>query len=118
MVEIELFFFSSRRRHTRYWRDWSSDVCSSDLAPHLVRDARERYIRLAGRQSEQVVVGQLYGVVCAPNTQRPAVAVYARRGDSGIYKVEVLVRGEERRHPGHVQRRLGDRKSTRLNSSH
>src|SRR5947209_17965578 len=25
-------FFSSRRRHTRYWRDWSSDVCSSDLA--------------------------------------------------------------------------------------
>src|SRR3712207_7795476 len=28
---IVLFFFSSRRRHTRYWRDWSSDVCSSDL---------------------------------------------------------------------------------------
>src|SRR3712207_5388404 len=26
------FFFSSGRRHTRYWRDWSSDVCSSDLA--------------------------------------------------------------------------------------
>src|SRR5258707_6096761 len=25
------FFFPSRRRHTRYWRDWSSDVCSSDL---------------------------------------------------------------------------------------
>src|SRR3712207_9490903 len=25
------FFFSSRRRHRRYWRDWSSDVCSSDL---------------------------------------------------------------------------------------
>src|SRR5215203_4231848 len=29
-----LFFFSSRRRHTRYWRDWSSDVCSSDLPFH------------------------------------------------------------------------------------
>src|SRR3712207_1380737 len=28
------FFFSSRRRHTRYWRDWSSDVCSSDLTVH------------------------------------------------------------------------------------
>src|SRR3712207_3434531 len=28
-----VFFFSSRRRHTRYWRDWSSDVCSSDLKP-------------------------------------------------------------------------------------
>jgi len=26
-----LFFFSSRRRHTRSDRDWSSDVCSSDL---------------------------------------------------------------------------------------
>src|SRR3712207_340659 len=31
MVSIFFFFFSSRRRHTRYWRDWSSDVCSSDL---------------------------------------------------------------------------------------
>src|SRR3712207_9452066 len=30
------FFFSSRRRHTRYWRDWSSDVCSSDLVEHGV----------------------------------------------------------------------------------
>src|SRR5690625_6914313 len=29
---IRLFFFSSRRRHTRWPRDWSSDVCSSDLA--------------------------------------------------------------------------------------
>src|SRR5690606_20163322 len=26
-----LFYFSSRRRHTRFSRDWSSDVCSSDL---------------------------------------------------------------------------------------
>src|SRR3712207_6889990 len=31
-----LFFFSSRRRHTRYWRDWSSDVCSSDLADDVL----------------------------------------------------------------------------------
>src|SRR3712207_9581163 len=30
-MNIYFFFFSSRRRHTRYWRDWSSDVCSSDL---------------------------------------------------------------------------------------
>src|SRR5690625_1656623 len=28
-----MFFFSSRRRHTRWPRDWSSDVCSSDLYP-------------------------------------------------------------------------------------
>src|SRR5690625_7802906 len=33
-----IFFFSSRRRHTRWPRDWSSDVCSSDLLhlkPHV-----------------------------------------------------------------------------------
>src|SRR5690625_3742058 len=30
-VEFYFFFFSSRRRHTRWPRDWSSDVCSSDL---------------------------------------------------------------------------------------
>src|SRR5216683_2563244 len=30
------FFFSSRRRHTRSDRDWSSDVCSSDLLPVLM----------------------------------------------------------------------------------
>src|SRR5690606_40957638 len=30
-----LFFFSSRRRHTRFSRDWSSDVCSSDLPQKL-----------------------------------------------------------------------------------
>src|SRR2546430_10314906 len=29
------FFFSSRRRHTRFDCDWSSDVCSSDLAPNV-----------------------------------------------------------------------------------
>src|SRR5437879_12571323 len=35
IVEFDflLFFFSSRRRHTRYIGDWSSDVCSSDLRP-------------------------------------------------------------------------------------
>src|SRR5690606_39481704 len=30
---LSLFFFSSRRRHTIFSRDWSSDVCSSDLGP-------------------------------------------------------------------------------------
>src|SRR5690349_24550450 len=30
-ASVILFFFSSRRRHTRSLRDWSSDVCSSDL---------------------------------------------------------------------------------------
>src|SRR5258707_2189101 len=45
-VVILSFFFSSRRRHTRYWRDWSSDVCSSDLAQRLGnagRGARDQH---------------------------------------------------------------------------
>src|SRR5207253_8435595 len=37
-----LFFFSSRRRHTRWPRDWSSDVCSSDLSA----DIKASYDRL------------------------------------------------------------------------
>src|SRR5207302_5453324 len=38
------FFFSSRRRHTRFSRDWSSDVCSSDLVAHHHRaDERRKY---------------------------------------------------------------------------
>src|SRR5699024_11301417 len=32
LVMYFVFFFSSRRRHTRSKRDWSSDVCSSDLS--------------------------------------------------------------------------------------
>src|SRR5713226_10291192 len=40
------FFFSSRRRHTRWTGDWSSDVCSSDL----------KHARAAG--AHQVVVGE------------------------------------------------------------
>src|SRR5437879_13631090 len=35
-----LFFFSSRRRHTRYIGDWSSDVCSSDLGPASASTSR------------------------------------------------------------------------------
>src|SRR5690625_7608197 len=42
-----MIFFSSRRRHTRWPRDWSSDVCSSDLRyqSHNVNDT-ENYISL------------------------------------------------------------------------
>src|SRR5215510_15840446 len=35
------FFFSSRRRHTRWPRDWSSDVCSSDLVEAGGRDCAQ-----------------------------------------------------------------------------
>src|SRR5207253_7611839 len=34
---LSLFLFSSRRRHTRWPRDWSSDVCSSDLSGEVSR---------------------------------------------------------------------------------
>src|SRR5690625_6577432 len=41
------FFFSSRRRHTRWPRDWSSDVCSSDLNEPLGtgKDGQDVYLR-------------------------------------------------------------------------
>src|SRR5215203_437714 len=50
---LYFFFFSSRRRHTRYWRDWSSDVCSSDLPVRrgCVGDVTEPGI-LPGRADE------------------------------------------------------------------
>src|SRR3712207_7469264 len=38
--ETRFVFFSSRRRHTRYWRGWSSDVCSSDLGGSPARPGR------------------------------------------------------------------------------
>src|SRR2546427_7666962 len=43
---LSLFFFSSRRRHTRFDCDWSSDVCSSDLASAMHLQARyaQRYV--------------------------------------------------------------------------
>src|SRR5690606_40618969 len=40
------FFFSSRRRHTRFSRDWSSDVCSSDLGDQ--REGGEAYGLVTG----------------------------------------------------------------------
>src|SRR5438046_5038606 len=41
MFTFFVFFFSSRRRHTRLVSDWSSDVCSSDLQPE-VSELREQ----------------------------------------------------------------------------
>src|SRR5256884_1194884 len=47
-VEERTFFFSSRRRHTRCSRDWSSDVCSSDLwKPKHTWETRSAASRLA-----------------------------------------------------------------------
>src|SRR5882757_11091623 len=53
------FFFSSTRRHTRYWRDWSSDVCSSDLIAHAgtpgLSDPGFRIVRACRRRGLPVV---------------------------------------------------------------
>src|SRR5882762_10597844 len=49
---FSFFFFSSRRRHTRFKCDWSSDVCSSDLFPgrQLQRDESASNLRFSGRK--------------------------------------------------------------------
>src|SRR5947209_16136991 len=47
LILLIFFFFSSRRRHTRYWRDWSSDVCSSDLG--ILGTSRAKRGRCRGR---------------------------------------------------------------------
>src|SRR3712207_3917112 len=57
------FFFSSIRRHTRYWRDWSSDVCSSDLYARATNDENERYLG-----GTDVVAPPVFPVVPAFNT--------------------------------------------------
>src|SRR5436305_9534618 len=44
---VFFFFFSSRRRHTRCGRDWSSDVCSSDLHIKRVSTPGRRVYRKA-----------------------------------------------------------------------
>src|SRR5688500_19772905 len=50
---IHIFFFSSRRRHTRLQGDWSSDVCSSDLEVFAQRAAQgEDFAALARELSE------------------------------------------------------------------
>src|SRR5690606_40507569 len=56
-----LFFFSSRRRHTRFSRDWSSDVCSSDLGRQGLHQCRAR--RISGRMHQRSRLEQ--GPVCA-----------------------------------------------------
>src|SRR5205814_4677288 len=63
LVRFRLFFFSSRRRHTRCLSDWSSDVCSSDLAvlrPENEKSSDSRLRRLMGssNRSEERRVGK------------------------------------------------------------
>src|SRR5437762_13554559 len=78
-----MFFFSSRRRHTRYIGDWSSDVCSSDLPaapaagrrdiPSERRKGRSgtpaSAIRFGGARSEERRVGKECRCLCAREGQ-------------------------------------------------
>src|SRR2546430_11898162 len=59
-IRIITFFFSSRRRHTRFDCDWSSDVCSSDLCIDLQRGQAVQLVR--GRKRE-LAVASVFGLL-------------------------------------------------------
>src|SRR5271157_4021543 len=73
---ILCFFFSSRRRHTRCGRDWSSDVCSSDLTAlglagslalqpgltHPIHNLEYTDVACSGATINQGILGQYVGV--------------------------------------------------------
>src|SRR5437762_14205936 len=84
LLNPRLFFFSSRRRHTRYIGDWSSDVCSSDLARPELPFPAHLADRLSLEQLSEETLRQVLRVVAA-------VALSA---DIGI---ERIPRSEERR---------------------
>src|SRR5256884_8877251 len=54
-----MFFFSSRRRHTRCSRDWSSDVCSSDLGYHTEYSAMKFSMFYIAEYSNMVTASAL-----------------------------------------------------------
>src|SRR5699024_11865396 len=59
------FFFSSRRRHTRSKRDWSSDVCSSDLDPSwtpLFVSIKGLVTEVGGLMTHGAVIAREYGL--------------------------------------------------------
>src|SRR6266498_1495768 len=79
------FFFSSRRRHTRCGRDWSSDVCSSDLFRQTLDDHERTAVlpRLAGRPV----------LVCGGARDRLTPAVHSWRIAGAIPGAELVVYG-------------------------
>src|SRR5690349_24303158 len=81
------FFFSSRRRHTRSLRDWSSDVCSSDLAGSTVAAVAVGILR-------EVLLVVILGVV---ELRRRENLGGDRAIASGGQLLLVQVRSEERR---------------------
>src|SRR2546422_9729623 len=87
---ILLFFFSSRRRHTRCSRDWSSDVCSSDLSlqvltkynesPKVINAALCGHENIKPETIEAVLVQAADGVSAArPGARRDVLESYIKR---------------------------------------
>src|SRR5206468_9769615 len=95
------FFFSSRRRHTRSDRDWSSDVCSSDLAIAEVLEHDARDPQLAGPALDEK------GLACAdPSGDQ----VPHRKGAQHARSEERRVGKEGRRRRGREARRKKERR--------
>src|SRR5207253_4203084 len=74
------FFFSSRRRHTRWPRDWSSDVCSSDLST----DGGSTWKRLEGHGLPSGVLGRIGVAVSGADSKRVYAMVEAK--ENAIYR--------------------------------
>src|SRR5439155_14547342 len=66
------FFFSSRRRHTSWPRDWSSDVCSSDLClrPFARGGRRHHLVRPRVRKAEGIGWQQVHVAIDARSEER------------------------------------------------
>src|SRR2546422_2985812 len=76
------FFFSSRRRHTRCSRDWSSDVCSSDLpSPPPHHDAQILKVRI------YLVPEDVLGVPWTP--RKPLTGAELRKAEAHVKQVAV-----------------------------
>src|SRR5438034_5643655 len=110
---IFFFFFSSRRRHTRSLCDWSSDVCSSDLAEELnaFSDGVNQFILLV----VMFVIKQMELIKGRTSNLPMRFLVQIAKGN-GVGKKLVELLGHFQAHGLFQFER--DRKSTRLNSSH
>src|SRR5476651_2916023 len=84
------FFFSSRRRHTRYWRDWSSDVCSSDLDGYVLEISSPNisggaFLDITDSHVGGSFVSGGYTGVIDSSANNPLAGRLAWSGDSGGY---------------------------------
>src|SRR5207249_9059773 len=80
------FFFSGRRRHTRSKRDWSSDVCSSDLAPsggdRRVNRPKPGKAHAVGCRASETLRGSSDAVAVRAPPFSPATTALARRSEA------------------------------------